>query len=72
MTGNIPSLYQGKTYGNNLVEDVEDDIYELPDSDFPKAAAIVFDKTDHGKDGVIPSSIVFDLIGTLGEGFYSE
>ena len=52
------------------VEDVEDDVDELPDSDFSKTAARVFDKIDNGKDGVLPSSTFADLIRTLGEGFH--
>ena len=39
-----------------MIEDVEDDIYELPYSYFSKAAAIIFDKIDNGKDGVLPWS----------------
>ena len=31
----------------------------------------VFDKIDNGKSGVLPQSICFDLIETLGEGFIS-
>ena len=54
MTGNIPWSYKGKTGKKTVIEDVEDDIYEIPDSYFSKAAARVFDKIDHGKDGVIP------------------
>ena len=55
-----------------MVEDVEDDIDELPDSDFTKAVAIIFDKIDHGKDGALPSSKFVDLIETLGEVLHSE
>ena len=50
-----------------MVEDAEYDVYELPDSDFSKAAARIFDKIYHGKNGVLPSSNFFDLIETLGE-----
>ena len=39
-----------------MIEDVEDDVYELPDSYFSTAATRVFDKIDHGKYGVLPSS----------------
>ena len=35
---------------------VEDDVDELPDSEFTKSATGVFDKTDNGKAGVLPSS----------------
>ena len=51
---------------------MEDDVYELPDTYFSKAAAIIFDKIDNGKDGVIPPSMFVDLIEILGEGFHSE
>ena len=51
---------------------MEDDIDELPDSDFSKAAARVFDIMDHGKDGFLTFSNFVDFIETLGEGFYSE
>ena len=47
-------------------------MHRLPDSDFAKAAAKVFDKIDHGKDVVLPLSKFFDLIETLGEYFHSE
>ena len=72
MTGNIPSPCNGKTGENTVIEDVEDDVDELPDSDFSKAAARVFDKIDHVKDGVLPSSKFVDFIETLEEGFHSE
>ena len=55
-----------------MVEDVEDDIEELPDSDFAKASAIIFDKIDHGNDGALLSSKFVDLIETLGEDLNSE
>ena len=55
-----------------MIEDVEDNIDELPVSDFSKAAAVIFDKIDNGKDGVLPSSNFVDYIETLGEGFHSE
>ena len=45
-----------------MIEDVDDDVDELPDSDFSKAAARVFDKIDNGKAGFLPSSTFFDLI----------
>ena len=38
-----------------MIEDVEDDVYELPGSDFSKAAAIIFDKINNVKDGVLPA-----------------
>ena len=37
-----------------MIEDVEDDVDELPYSDFVKAATRVFDKIDNWKDGVLP------------------
>ena len=43
-----------------MIEDVEDDLDELPDSDFTKAVAIIFDKIDNGKDVVLPSSNFVD------------
>ena len=55
-----------------MVEDVEYDLDELPDSDFPKSTARVFNKIYNGKDGVLPSSNFVDLIETLGKVFYSE
>ena len=54
VTGNITSSSKGKTGKKTVIEDVEDDVDEIPDSDFAKAAARVFDKIDHRKDGVIP------------------
>ena len=36
-----------------MIEDVEDDIDELPDSDYAKAAARVFDEIGHKKAGVL-------------------
>ena len=55
-----------------MIEDVEDDVDELPDLYFSKAAARVFDKIDNGKDGVLPLSNFVDLIKILGAGFHSE
>ena len=37
-----------------MIEDVKDDVDELFDSDFAKAAARVFDKVYDGKDCVLP------------------
>ena len=42
-----------------MIEDVEDDIDELPDSYFAKAAARVFDEIGHGKAGVLSLSNLF-------------
>ena len=51
---------------------MEDDVDELPDSDFSKSATRVFDKIDNRKDGVLPSSKSVDVIETIGEGFHIE
>ena len=72
MTGNIPSSSKGNKGKKTMIEDVEDDVDELPDSDFSKSTARVFDKIDNGKDGILPSSIFLDLVETLGKGFSSE
>ena len=37
-----------------MIEYVEDDVDEVPVSDFSKAAAIIFDKIDNGKGGILP------------------
>ena len=44
-----------------MIEDVEDDLDEITDSDFTKTTARVFE-IDHGKDGVLPPSKFFDVI----------
>ena len=54
-----------------MIEDAEDDVDKLPDSDFAKASARIFDKIDHGKDGDLSSLNFVDLIETLGEVFHS-
>ena len=54
MTVNINLSSKENKRENNLIEDVGDDIYELLDSDFSKAAARVFDKINSGKDDVLP------------------
>ena len=51
-----------------MIEDMEDDVDELPDSDFSKAAVIIFDRIDNGKDGALPLSKYVELIETLGGG----
>ena len=43
-----------------MIENVEDDIDELPDSYFAKDAARVFDKINHWKSGVLPSQKFVD------------
>ena len=55
-----------------MIEDVEDDVNELPGSDFSKNATGVFDKIYNGEDGVLPSSKFVDLIETLGGGVHDE
>ena len=72
MAGNISSPSNGRTGKNIMIEDVEGDVDELPDSHFSKAAAIVFDKIDNGESGVLTSSKFSGLIETLGGGFHSE
>ena len=72
MTGNIPLSSKGRTGEKTVIEDFEDDVDELSDLDFSKAAARVFDKINNGKDGVLPLSKFVDLIETLGEGFHSK
>ena len=57
MTGNINSPSRDKTGKNTLIEYVEDDVYEFPDSYFSKASARVFDEIDNGKADVLSSSI---------------
>ena len=51
------------------MEDIKD---EIPDSDFSKDAAILFDKIDNKKYGILTLSKFVDLVKTLGEGFDSE
>ena len=51
----FPSSSKGKDgREETVIEDGEDDVDEIPDSDFAKAAARVFDRTDNGKDGIPP------------------
>ena len=42
-----------------MIEYMEDDVDELPDSDFSKSSARVFDKIDNGKCGILPLSRFF-------------
>ena len=72
MTGNTPLPSKGNTGEKTVIEYVEDDVDELPDSDFSKSAVRVFDKIDNGKAGVLPSSKFVELIETIGECFHSE
>ena len=55
VAGNITSSSKGKTGGKTVIEDVEYDVDELPDSDLSKSATIVFDETDNGKTGALLS-----------------
>ena len=55
-----------------MIEDVEDEIDELPDSDFFKTEAKIVDKINNGKDGVLPPSKYVELIETLWDGFQSK
>ena len=54
MTGKFTSPSKGKTCEKTVIEDVEDEVDELPDSIFSKSAAIVFYEIDIGKAGVLP------------------
>ena len=72
MTGNITLSSKGKIDKNTVTEDVEDDVDKIPDSDFAKSNAILFDTIDHGKGGVLPLSKFVDLIEKIEEGFHSE
>ena len=51
VTGHIPSSSKGKTGKKTAIEDVEDDIDELPYSDFSRATVRLFYEIDNGKDG---------------------
>ena len=66
MNGNIPLLYKVNTGKNNVIEYVEHEIYELPDSDYIKSAARVFDEIYNGKAGVLPKSKFLTLLKHLG------
>ena len=48
VTGHIPSSSKGKTGKNTVIEDMEDDIDELPDSDFSRATVRLFYEIDNG------------------------
>ena len=62
MNVNIPSSSKVNTDKNTLIEYVEDDVDELPDSDISKSDAIVFDKIDIDKFGVLKLSKFVDVI----------
>ena len=72
MTGHIPSSSKGKTGKKTVIEDVEDDIYEPPDSDFSRATVRLFYEIDNGKAGLLPSSKFGDLIEIIGVVFHDE
>ena len=72
VTGHIPSSSKGKTGKKTVIEDVEDDIDELPDSDFSRATVRLFYEIDNGKAGLLPSSKFGDLIQIIGVGFHGE
>ena len=55
--GGIPSSSKSKTGEKTMIEYVEYDIDELPDEDFTKASARVFNEIDNGKAGVVPIHI---------------
>ena len=57
--------YKGKTDKTSVIEDVEYDADELPDSYSAKAVAILFDKIYNGKACVLPLSKFVKLIETL-------
>ena len=72
MTGNAPLSSKGKIGENTVIEDMEDEVHELPDSNFSKATERVFDRIDIGKADLITSSKSVDMIEKLEEGFHSE
>ena len=53
VTGRIPSSSKVKTAKKTVIEDVEDDIDELPDSDFSRATVRLFYEIDNGKAGLL-------------------
>ena len=55
-----------------MIEDLEDDIDELPDSDFSRATVRLFYEIDNGKAGLLPSSKFGDSIEIIGVGFHGE
>ena len=72
VTGHIPSSSNGKTGKKTVIEDVEDDIDEPPDSDFSRATVRLFYEIDNSKAGLLPSSKFGDLIQIIGVGFHGE
>ena len=55
-----------------MIEDVEDDIDELPDSYFSRSTVRLFDEVHNGKAVLLPSSKFGDLIEIIGVGFHGE
>ena len=72
LTGHIPSSSKGKTGKKTVIEDVEDDIDELPNSNFSRATVRLFDEIDNGKAGLLTSSKFGELIEIIGVGFHGE
>ena len=72
MTGDIPSSCKGNKGKTIVIKYVEDDVDELPDSDFSKSASILFDIIDIGKYCVLTQSKFAEFIETLGGGFHNE
>ena len=71
-TGHITLSSKGKTGKKTVIEDVEDDIDELPDLDFSRATVRLFYEIDNGKPGLLPSSKFGDLIEIIGVGFHGD
>ena len=55
-----------------MIEDVEYDIDELPDSYFSKAAVRIFNEIETEKACFLPSSKLVDFIETIEKGFHGE
>ena len=58
-TGNIPLSYKTKTGKKTVIEDMEDDIYELPVSDFSKFVARLSYEIYYWKAGILQLSDFF-------------
>ena len=72
VTGHILSSSKVKTGKKTVIEDVEDDMDELHDSDFSRATVRFFHKIDNGKAGLLTLSNFGDLIEIIGVGFHGE
>ena len=55
MIVNITLSHKGNKGKTTMIEDVEDDIDELPDSDFFKSAGRVYGNIDNSKSSVLLS-----------------